>query len=174
MLDTNIKILLVDDDADVMDTLAEQFRMRGYEADVAYSGAAALESVRGDVPPHVVVLALSMPEMDGFTVLRNMRAVQENIQVIILAEPGFLMDMEAGEGMKANAMRMGALSFLEKPADADSLIEIMGTAFPQRIEDTLIAATFAEGGAFEEADDILAEADALLDVERRLQLETVI
>ena len=71
MTKEDIKILLVDDEKQFVDTLAERLAMRGFEARVAYDGPEALKAV--ELPTDVIVLDLRMPGMDGFEVLRNVK-----------------------------------------------------------------------------------------------------
>ena len=66
-----IKILLVDDEKQFVDTLAERLAMRGFSARVAYDGPQALKAVED--PTDVIVLDLRMPGMDGFEVLRSVK-----------------------------------------------------------------------------------------------------
>ena len=62
---SEIKILLVDDEVQFVDTLAERLGMRGFTAQVAYSGDEALRLVGQGTPPDVMVLDLRMPDMNG-------------------------------------------------------------------------------------------------------------
>ena len=80
MTKEDIKILLVDDEKQFVDTLAERLAMRGFEARVAYDGPEALKAV--ELPTDVIVLDLRMPGMDGFEVLRNVK--KSNPQVLSL------------------------------------------------------------------------------------------
>ena len=82
MTKEDIKILLVDDEKQFVDTLSERLAMRGFEARVAYDGPEALKAV--EQPTDVIVLDLRMPGMDGFEVLRNVKKSNPQVQVIIL------------------------------------------------------------------------------------------
>ena len=75
----DIKILLVDDEKQFVDTLAERLAMRGFSARVAYDGPQALKAV--EEPTDVIVLDLRMPGMDGFEVLRSVK--KSNPQEVI-------------------------------------------------------------------------------------------
>ncbi|WP_337429533.1 response regulator, partial [Desulfovibrio sp.] len=81
-----IKILLVDDEKQFVDTLAERLAMRGFSARVAYDGPQALKAV--EEPTDVIVLDLRMPGMDGFEVLRSVKKSNPQVQVIILTGHG--------------------------------------------------------------------------------------
>ena len=97
MTKEDIKILLVDDEKQFVDTLAERLAMRGFEARVAYDGPEALKAV--ELPTDVIVLDLRMPGMDGFEVLRNVKKSNPQVQVIILTGHG-------GDAEEQTAYRM--------------------------------------------------------------------
>lgn len=110
-----IKVLLVDDEKEFVDLLEERMSARGLEVSSTTSPEDALkisESHNFDA----VVLDLMMPEMDGLEVLKNLRATRPEMQVILLTGHGTI---EKG----VEAMRLGAVDFVEKPADLDALTE---------------------------------------------------
>ena len=78
-----IKILLVDDEQEFVETLSERIRMREHDSDVALNGEQALKKMDDDLPD-VVVLDLKMPGMDGMEVLRRIRKAYPKVQVIML------------------------------------------------------------------------------------------
>ena len=67
-----IRVLLVDDDRDVADSLAEVFRLLDYDVRVAYSGEGAL-GIAGRYRPDVVVLDVNMPGMNGLQAARELK-----------------------------------------------------------------------------------------------------
>jgi DNA-binding response OmpR family regulator len=85
-------------------------------------------------------------------VLRQVRKVYPNIQVIILTGHGTEKDEE-------EAKRLGAFDYLEKPVNLDILVKKMKAAYRRKMEDTMVAATFAEAGDFESAKKIMDEDD---------------
>lgn len=153
---SDIKILLVDDEVQFVDTLAERLGMRGFTARVAYNGPDALREVSEGTPPDVIVLDLRMPGMDGFEVLRGVKKINPRVQVIILTGHG-------GDAEEVTAYRMGAYSFLKKPMDIDELLGSIRMAFRDRVENTMVTATMAECGDFDTADEVLGEKDLLKD-----------
>lgn len=150
----SVKILLVDDEAKFVDTLAERLSMRGISAEVAYDGTSAMRKVAEGSPPDVIVLDLRMPGMDGFEVLRGVKKINPLIQVIILTGHG-------GDVEEMAAFRMGAYSFLKKPTDIDELLNSIRMAFRDKIENTMVAASMAEQGDFASAREVMAEKDLL-------------
>ena len=148
----DIKILLVDDEKQFVDTLAERLAMRGFTARVAYDGPQALTAV--EEPTDVIVLDLRMPGMDGFEVLRNVKKSNPQVQVIILTGHG-------GDAEEQTAYRMGAYNFLKKPMDIDELLGSIRMAYRDKLENAMVAVSLAEGGDFDAARDVLAEKDIL-------------
>jgi len=91
-----------------------------------------------------------MPGIDGMEVLRQVRKAYPKIQVIILTGHGTEKDEE-------EAKRLGAFDYLEKPVNLDVLVKKMKAAYRRKMEDTMVAATFAEAGDFESAKKIMDE-----------------
>lgn len=147
-----IKILLVDDEKQFVDTLAERLAMRGFSARVAYDGPQALKAVED--PTDVIVLDLRMPGMDGFEVLRSVKKSNPQMQVIILTGHG-------GDAEEQTAYRMGAYNFLKKPMDIDELLNSIRMAYRDKVENAMVAVSLAEGGDFDSAQDVLNEKDLL-------------
>ncbi len=152
MAKEDIKILLVDDEKQFVDTLSERLEMRGFTAHVAYDGPQALEMVK--MPTDVIVLDLRMPGMDGFEVLRAVKKSNPDVQVIILTGHG-------GDAEEKTAYRMGAYSFLRKPMDIDDLLSSIRMAYRDKVENTMVAVAMAEAGDFDSAKDVLREQEVL-------------
>lgn len=143
------KVLMVDDEEDFVKTLAERMQMRDLDSDVALSGEAALQIVEDQVPD-VMVLDLKMPGIDGMEVLRRVRKAYPQVQVVILTGHGSEKD-------EAEARRLGAFAYLQKPVDIEKLIITLKNAYKKKMEDSMVAATFAEAGEFQTARDIMDE-----------------
>ncbi|MFO8113636.1 MAG: response regulator [Desulfosalsimonadaceae bacterium] len=109
------KVLLVDDEKDFLEVLGERMKIRGMDVSTAASAREAL-SLTEDQSFDAIVLDLMMPEMDGLEVLENIKAKNPELQVILLTGHG---SIEKG----VEAMRLGAMDFVEKPADLESLTE---------------------------------------------------
>jgi DNA-binding NtrC family response regulator len=143
------KVLMVDDEEDFVKTLAERMQMRDLDSDVALSGEQALQIVQNQIPD-VMVLDLKMPGIDGMEVLRRVRKAYPEVQVVILTGHGSEKD-------EAEARRLGAFAYLQKPVDIEKLIITLKNAYKQKLEDAMVAATFAEAGEFQTARDIMDE-----------------
>ncbi|HEX9114841.1 MAG TPA: response regulator transcription factor [Anaerolineae bacterium] len=100
------KILLVDDEATLRETLAYNLRNAGYQVSTAADGGAALEQARDEIPD-LVILDLMLPEIDGLTVCRNLRQISD-VPILILTA-------RSGELDKIVGLESGADDYLTKP-----------------------------------------------------------
>jgi len=116
------KILVVDDDADIVGFLAMNLRMEGFEVDVASDGEQALARVRG-FAPDLVILDVMMPGIDGVEVTRQLRAdpVTTALPIIMLTAKGQTPD-------KVMGLQAGADDYLVKPFDTlELLVRVQNT-----------------------------------------------
>ncbi|MBI4765191.1 MAG: response regulator [Deltaproteobacteria bacterium] len=109
------KVLLVDDEVDFLDTLSERMRTRGMEVATSSTGVEALQKVEKEAYD-VIILDLMMPGVDGLEALKILKAKRPELQVILLTGHA---TVEKG----IEAMKLGAMDFLEKPADLNLLTE---------------------------------------------------
>lgn len=109
------KVLLVDDEEDFLDSLAERMRSRGMNVETSLSAKEALKKAEAE-SFDAIVLDLMMPEMDGLEVLKALKEKRPELQIILLTGHA---TVEKG----IEAMKLGATDFLEKPADLKSLTE---------------------------------------------------
>jgi len=114
------KVLLVDDEEEFVETLAERMRTRGMEVATTTSGSEALDRVDAE-DFDVVVLDLKMPGIDGLEALKRIKRRRPDIQVVLLT--GYAT-VEKG----VEAIKEGALEFLEKPIDLKALTEAIHRA----------------------------------------------
>ncbi|GFM36872.1 response regulator [Desulfovibrio psychrotolerans] len=117
----NIKLLLVDDEQDFVETLAERLRLRELGPDVALNGEAAL-SIVNDAVPDVMLLDLMMPGIDGWEVLDRVKGQYPDVQVIIVTGHG-------SEADRKRAMENGAFAYMRKPVDFDQLVITIMAAY---------------------------------------------
>ena len=109
------KVLLVDDEKDFLETLAERMRNRGMAVDTCSSAMDALKRI--DTESYAaIILDLKMPGMDGLEALKLVKERRPELQVILLTGFGTL---EKG----IEAMKLGATDFVEKPADLETLTQ---------------------------------------------------
>ena len=109
------RVLLVDDERDFLDIMAERIRARGMTVTTATSAEEAAKLVeKGSYD--IVIMDFMMPAMDGFKALKLLKDVQPEIQVILLTG-------DAAADKCSEALRLGALDVIEKPADLSLLIQ---------------------------------------------------
>jgi PAS domain S-box-containing protein len=115
---TRTKILVVDDEIDIVGWLKHFLTHSGYLVMEAYDGVQALEAVAAD-KPDLVLLDMKMPRMDGRTTIRRLREQEEtrNIPVIVLSA-----NPVSNEAERAQLLDMGVKEFLRKPVTMDHLI----------------------------------------------------
>ncbi len=105
--------MIVDDELDISDFLSTFFQMKGYETFVANSGHAAIEGLPG-FNPHVVLLDVRMPDMDGLETLKHIRKIDKQVGVIMVTA---VHEMNIGR----EALSLGAADFVTKPVDLEYL-----------------------------------------------------
>jgi len=114
------KILLVDDEKDFLEDMSERIEARGMEVTTAESAVTALEQVESG-GFDAIILDLMMPGMDGLETLKAIKKKNPDLQVILLTGHATI---EKG----IEAMKLGAMDFIEKPADLDKLTAIIKKA----------------------------------------------
>ncbi|HDI60295.1 MAG TPA: response regulator [Desulfobacteraceae bacterium] len=119
------KILVVDDEADFLDTLIKRLRRRRVDVRSAASAQEALAVLESD-PVDVVVLDVRMPQMDGIRLLEIIKQRHAPIEVIMLTGHASLEAAVKG-------MDLGAFDYLMKPVDLDELIYKMQDAYRKRL-----------------------------------------
>ena len=136
MKQKDIRVLVIDDEKDFANTLAQRLKLRNLKVNTAYDGEQALIKLKGE-EQDVVVLDLKMPGMHGMEVLQEIKKTYPNMQVIVLTGHGTEADEE-------EVKRLGGFSFLNKPADIDTLEYKIKAAFKEKVDRTLSASTFAD------------------------------
>lgn len=117
----DLKVLLVDDEPEFVATLAERLKLRKIQARIAPDGKTALRMIREE-PPHVVVLDVMMPEMDGIETLAEIKRIAPRVEVILLT--GYAKLELALKGME-----QGAFDYLVKSIGIDELLYKLEDAY---------------------------------------------
>ena len=107
------RILIVDDEPNILGTLAPLLQARGYEVFTAMSGRAALETADRE-KPDLIVLDLGLPDVDGVELCRKIRD-DRNVPIVVLSARG-------AEGDKVRALDVGADDYVTKPFGAEELL----------------------------------------------------
>lgn len=118
------KILVVDDDREVLDVIAEFLLAQGKEVLLADEGAGALQIFRQERPP-VAVIDYRMPKMDGLTLMKAIKSVSPQTEILIVTGEADLRSV-------TEAVRQGAFDYLQKPLD----LEMLGRRVDQALDCT--------------------------------------
>ncbi|MBD3299626.1 MAG: response regulator [candidate division Zixibacteria bacterium] len=115
-----LKVLLVDDEEELVAPLIERLKLRDYEAVGVLDGAEAIEMVK-EREFDVVVLDVKMPGLGGLEVMRQIKAVRPDLAIILLTGRGSSKESDIG-------IEQGAYDYLIKPIDIKDLIRKMNDA----------------------------------------------
>jgi CheY-like chemotaxis protein len=109
-------ILIVEDDADLRDMMAQLLTLEGFKTETVANGRDALEYLRRGDPPDLILLDLMMPIMDGWEFRRRQREdpTLADVPVVVLSA----LD-------QTRAADFGGTAFLKKPLDFDRLLELV-------------------------------------------------
>lgn len=110
-----LRVVVADDGKNAADIIAMFFEMEGHDVRVAYDGAAAVE-ISASFRPHLVVMDIGMPGMDGFEASRRIRDLPEGHEIVIIALSGH--DREED---KARCGEAGFNRHLSKPVHPEDL-----------------------------------------------------
>jgi len=119
-----IKILLIDNEKDFIKKLSERLKSQNIELDLAVNGEQALELVVNE-KPDVMILDLTMADINGMELVRDVKTTYPDIQVIILKRHYSIKN-------RVEAFVTGAYKLLEKPVDIDDLINTIRQAYKER------------------------------------------
>lgn len=109
------KVLLVDDEPDIIEFMQYNLEKEGYEVITANDGSEALNKIHSK--PDLIILDILMPRMDGFEVCRRIRNLRgfENTPVIFLTA-------KSGEADEIQGLELGASDYIQKPVSTKKLI----------------------------------------------------
>jgi len=122
----NLRVLVVDDNADAAQMLAALLEVQGHAVSVEYDGRGALARARNE-HPDVLLLDIGLPDMDGYELARRLRAQPENATATLVALTGYGQRQDREEARHA-----GFDHFLVKPADLNEVNEVLAQAEARR------------------------------------------
>jgi len=110
------RILVVDDDPDILEVVRINLELEGFEVETAVDGLEALDRA-ADLPPDLVLLDIMMPRLDGLATLRRMRHLPTttNVPIVLLTARGLPADRVRG-------LELGADDYIAKPFDVTELV----------------------------------------------------
>ena len=117
--ETSTRVLVVDDEPQVVWMLQFSLEAEGFQTYAARDGVSALEEVR-EHRPSLMLLDIMMPGMDGWTVLEQLRELPagERPRVVVVSARSSLRD-------RAKATELGAEAFVAKPFNVDDLLDVL-------------------------------------------------
>jgi len=118
------RILIVDDEESICRSLAGLLEDEGFTTETALDGDAALDRLRGDEPPDLVLLDIAMPGRDGLEVLEVTRGESPHLPVVMMSGHGTIETA-------VRATRLGAYDFIEKPLSIEKLLLTIEHALEQ-------------------------------------------
>lgn len=122
-----VRLLLIDDEKDFVNILSKRIKRRNIDVVKAYSGAEAIQALRGQ-EFDVAVLDLKMEDMDGIEVLNMLKIMDPSLAVIMLTGHGSAEAAERG-------LKLGAFDYLTKPCGLEELLEKIMQASAHRKQD---------------------------------------
>jgi DNA-binding response OmpR family regulator len=122
------RIFIAEDDESILDLLITRMRIAGYHTSQERNGMAALEAIKR-APPTACILDVNMPGMDGFTVLKRLRADPLTAHVPIL----ILTARRAPDDIRM-AIKLGATDYLTKPFNDEQLLARVARLLRKRPE----------------------------------------
>jgi two-component system KDP operon response regulator KdpE len=131
------RILVVDDEPNILGTLAPLLRTRGYEVFTAMTANAAREAIARD-RPDLIVLDLGLPDVDGVELCREIRETH-SVPIVVLSARG-------GESDKVRALDVGADDYVTKPFGAEELTARIRAALRRSDSPTATSGPVVRGG----------------------------
>src|SRR5215207_6610512 len=108
-----LKVLIVDDEVALAETMAEALERSGYEVALAHSGSEGLKTLERE-EPSVILTDLKMEGMDGLTLLRKAKQELPDAEIVVITGHGDLTTA-------VEAMRAGAANYVQKPVGLEEL-----------------------------------------------------
>jgi len=127
-----MRILVVDDDRSVRESLRRSLAFNGYQVDLASDGFGALEAVDAQ-RPDAMILDVMMPRLDGLEVCRRMRAAGDELPILVLTARDAVSDRVSG-------LDAGADDYLPKPFALEELLARLRALLRRRTADDIAAA----------------------------------
>ena len=118
---THARVLLVDDEANILEALEKVLRKEGHEVLTAPDGRAALDLLRRE-PVDVMITDLRMPGMSGEDLLKAAKAITPEVEVVVMTAYGTVENA-------VEAMKHGAYDFISKPLKRAAIVQTVGKAF---------------------------------------------
>ena len=123
-----LRVLFVDDEEELVSAVVERLELRGIEALGVTCGVDALRKVE-EQEFDVIVVDVKMPGIGGLDVIRKLKELHDDLEVILLSGHGSTEAVEQG-------LRLGAFDYLQKPVEIEQLVEVIRRAGSSSGKDT--------------------------------------
>jgi len=123
------KILIVDDERDIVKALMIRLKSSGYEVVTAFNGAQGVFMAHKEMP-NVIILDIRMPAEDGFSVAEKLKQSDRTNQIPIIFLTG-----SPEENAEGRAMELGARFYIKKPYDPEELLDAVKRAMETKPSD---------------------------------------
>lgn len=154
-----VKILVVDDEPDVVELISTMLKKAGYEVEGAYSGNQALKLLE-EKEFHLILLDLMMPKMHGLVMCKEIESnpMIQHIPIIVVSAKGELETIE--KAYKCSSV----VNYIAKPFEREHLIKTIGEVFEQKkAKSKKVKTRRVSGGLFKKIYETYPEGMAILD-----------
>jgi DNA-binding NtrC family response regulator len=121
------RVLIVDDEEEFANTLAERLCLRGFDAFSVGNAEEAISAIKGDRVPDVALLDLKMPGLSGLDVLQMIKKLEPGIEAIMITGHG-----STASGIEG--MKLGLFDYLMKPVDINDLVTKINEAMRKKLQ----------------------------------------
>lgn len=113
------KILIIDDEPELVKAVQIRLVASGYEAEVAYDGTSGIDKVK-EVKPDLILLDIIMPKMDGYEVCKKLMADPETKEI-----PITIFTASQERSLEAKCRKLGITDFITKPFETTDLLNMV-------------------------------------------------
>ena len=153
-----MKILVVDDERSIRNTLKEILEYEGHEIALAENGLVAIEMVKAK-PYDLIFCDIKMPEMDGIEVLDKIQEINSEIPVVMISGHGNI-------DTAVESIKKGAYDFIEKPLDLNRILITLRNATDKTV---LVKETKKLQKRVSKTFDIIGESEAIARIKEMIE-----
>ena len=119
------KILIIDDDADFREAITTLLNTKGYEVAAAAEGKSGFEKALAEVPNLIILDVMMAHETEGFEVARKFQENEKTKNIPVIMVTGVKKEMDLGYDINPDKQWLPVKAVLEKPVQAEKLLEIV-------------------------------------------------